>query len=275
MLVDARAGRFGGDAQGGHELAIVDLRVLGAEHRARELACEVWLPAPCFRRRDPMQRQAEVLLKHELMGEPGLIVRGQREEERALRPQLHIDARHVEQLGGESRPARLALAAERGQALFAGLRLRARRQHAGGCVACAGTGRASVEDQDGCAPLRQPPGDAKTDHPAADDGDAGVPGIGCGAVWQPAAPLAGMTQTGRSPLCNRKGLQSQTAPKAHIGALSVSKTLFRCDALDRRARHDRRLAAALVMICRRRSAQVWHARKECQCDEPRPGTQTS
>src|SRR5215467_5486565 len=110
MLVDARAGRFGGKAQGSHELAIVDLRVLGAEHRARELACEMWLATARFRRRDPMQRQAEFLLKHELMGEPGLIVCGQREEERALLPQLHIDARHVEQLGSESGPARLALA---------------------------------------------------------------------------------------------------------------------------------------------------------------------
>src|SRR5262245_57714011 len=159
------------------------------------------------------------------MGEPGLIVRGQREEERALRPQLHIDARHVEQLGSESGPAPLALTAERGQVLFAGLRLRARRQHAGGCVACAGTGRASVEDLDGCAPLRQPPGNAKANHPAADDGDAGVAGIGCAAIRQPSAPFAGMTQTERSPVCNRKGLRSQTAPKARIGAPSVSGTV--------------------------------------------------
>jgi hypothetical protein len=34
MLADASAGRFGGDTQGGNELAIIDLVILGAEHCA-------------------------------------------------------------------------------------------------------------------------------------------------------------------------------------------------------------------------------------------------
>src|SRR6266511_5368494 len=129
------------------------------------------------------------------MAQARLIVRGQREEERAFRPQFHINPRHLKQLGGESGPACLAFATERDEGLFAGLRLRARRQHAGGGVACAGAGRAPVEDLDRHAPRRQPPTNGQPDDPGTDDGDIGPAEIGCWAVRQAAAPFAGMTQT--------------------------------------------------------------------------------
>ena len=41
-----------------------------------------------------------------------------------------------------------------------------------------------------------PPDDAETDDPGADDGDVGLARIKSDAVRQPAAPFAGMTQTG-------------------------------------------------------------------------------
>jgi hypothetical protein len=56
VLADAGAGRFGGDAQCGRELAIVDLSVLRAEHRTRQLAGEVRLAPPRLGSRDPLQR---------------------------------------------------------------------------------------------------------------------------------------------------------------------------------------------------------------------------
>ena len=70
-----------------------------------------------------------------MMRQRRLIVGGQREHQRALAAQFDVDAGYACKLLGESRPARLAVAAERNQILFAGLGLAARRQHAGGRMA--------------------------------------------------------------------------------------------------------------------------------------------
>ena len=99
-------------------------------------------------------------------------------------------------LGRESRPQRLARAAERDQILLARLGFGAGRQHPGGGMACPCPGRALVEHRHGGAALRQPPGDAKADHAGADDGDLQL-GIGPrNRLRHSAAPFAGMTQTG-------------------------------------------------------------------------------
>jgi len=160
--------------QGGNELAIIDLVILGAEHRARELADKVRLASSRLRRRNPSQRQSELLLEGELMEEPRLVVRGQCDDQRPLRPQSHIDAGHLLQFRGESGPAPLALAPERDQRLFAGLGLRAGGQHARGGVARTGTGCALIEHRNRCVPRRQTPGDAETNDSGADDGDVGL-----------------------------------------------------------------------------------------------------
>ena len=102
------------------------------------------LALPGLGRRNPLQRQAELLLEDEMVMEPRLIVRGQRENQRAFRAQFHVDAGRRLQFGGEGRPARLAVAAERYQCFFAGLRLAAGGEHSGGGVAGAGAGRAAA-----------------------------------------------------------------------------------------------------------------------------------
>src|SRR5215813_3598752 len=130
------------------------------------------------------------------MVQPRLIVRGQGDDQRALGAQFHVHTRDLEQLGGESGPARLAFAAERDQGFLAGLGLGAGRQHAGGGVARATTSRAPVEYLNRRSPRRQSPRNGKADHPGADDGDIRLSDIRYGLVRQPAAPFAGMTQTG-------------------------------------------------------------------------------
>ena len=125
-----------------------------------------------------MQRQPELLLEHELMVQPRLVVRGQGDDQRSLRPQFHVDAGRLLQLRGESGPARLAVAAERDQGFLAGFGLRAGREHPGGGVARAGAGRALVEYLNRRALRRQPPGDAQADDAGADDGDVGLGNIG-------------------------------------------------------------------------------------------------
>ena len=169
-----RAGALGCDPQGGGELAVVDLGILGAPHRAGELAGEVRLAPARLRRRNPGQRQAELLLERKLMVQARLIVRGQREQQRALAPQLHVDPGGLPEFGREGRPARLALAPERDQRFLARLGLGAGGEHPGGGVAGAAAGGAAVEHRDRGALRGQPPGDAKPDHAGADDGDVGL-----------------------------------------------------------------------------------------------------
>src|SRR5215471_20263225 len=110
MLADAGAGRFGSEAQRGRELAIVDLRVFGAEHRSGELARQMRLAPPRLGRGNPLKRQPEFLLEHKLMAQPCLVVRGQGDDQCPLTPQVYVDARDLQQLRGESGPARLAFA---------------------------------------------------------------------------------------------------------------------------------------------------------------------
>ena len=74
-------------------------------------------------------------MKLQAVGDLGLIVRGQRQDERAFAAQFHIDAGRAQKLLGESRPPRLALTAERDQRFFAGLGLAACGKHPGGGVA--------------------------------------------------------------------------------------------------------------------------------------------
>src|SRR6266550_44282 len=145
---------------------------------------------------DPLQRQAELVLKHEVMGEPRLIVCGQGNHQRALLAQFHVDARGGLEFGRERRPARLALAPERNQGLFAGLSLSAGGKHAGGRMARARPGGALVEHLDPRPAGRKPPGNAEADHAGADDGDVALAADRYRPVRQPAAPFAGMTQTG-------------------------------------------------------------------------------
>ena len=196
VLANGRARSLGGDAQGGGELAVVDLMVLRAPHRAGELAGQMRLAAAGLGGRNPAQRQAELLLIVEMMVDARLIVGGQRHHQRALGAQLDVDAGRLQQLRGKAGPARLALAPERDQRILAGLGLAAGRQHPGGGMACARSGRAAVEHLHGDAARGQPPGDAKPDHAGADDGDLRGSSDACRPVRQEAAPFAGMTQTG-------------------------------------------------------------------------------
>ena len=72
------------------------------------------LAPPRLGGRNPLQRQAELLLEHELMVQPRLVVRGQRDDQRALRAQPDLDA------------GRLLAARRRRPATAPGFRARAR-----------------------------------------------------------------------------------------------------------------------------------------------------
>ena len=171
LLDDRRAGCRSGDAQRLAQFAVVDLVILRAEHGAGDLAGQMRLLAARRRGRQPFQRQAELERKVEPMRDLGLIVRGQRQHQRALAPQFDIDAACAQKLLGESRPARLAVAAERDQRLFAGFGLRAGRQHPGRRIARAGSGLAAVVHRN-LGAAAKPPGDAEPDDAGADNGDA-------------------------------------------------------------------------------------------------------
>src|SRR5262249_19938973 len=173
-----------------------------------------------LRRRNPLQREPECLLEYKLMAQPRLVVRGQGDDQRPLGPQVYIDARGLEQLRRESGPARLAFAAERDQGFFAGLGLGAGGQHAGGGVARAGTRRAPVEYLNRRPPRRQSPGNGETDHPGADDGNVGLSDIGFGKVRQPAAPFAGMTQTGSMGVISAAWARHPRPSKLMMGILA-------------------------------------------------------
>ena len=145
MLVNCHAGRFGGDAQRLHELAVIDLMILRREQRAGDFSRQMRLPLARVGGRQPFERQVETPLKLQAMGDLRVIVGGQGEQQRALAPQFDVDAAGAQQLVGKGRPARLAVAPERDQRLLAGLGLAARRQHAGRGMARARAGLAAVE----------------------------------------------------------------------------------------------------------------------------------
>jgi hypothetical protein len=196
VLADAGTSRLGGNAQGGGQFAIIDLGVFRAEHRARELARQVRLASSCLRRRNPLQGQPELLLEYKLMAQPCLVVRRQCDDQRPFRAQSHIHAGRLLQFGGESGPPRLAGATERDQRLFARLGLGAGSKHPRSRMARASTARALVEHRNRYAAHGQPPRNAKADDAGTDNGDVGLANIACWAIRHPAAPFAGMTQTG-------------------------------------------------------------------------------
>ena len=100
----------------------------------------------------------------------GLIVRSQRQNQRALLAQFDVDPARLKQLPRKARPARLAVAPERDQRLLAGLGFAARRQHAGRGMACTRSRLAAIEHRDR-RPAGEPPGDPQPNHAGADDGD--------------------------------------------------------------------------------------------------------
>ena len=155
MLVDDRAGGFGGDAQRRRQLAIVDLMVFRRPHGAGELAGEVRLAPARLGGGNPLQRQAELFLMGKMMVDARLVVGGQRDDQRSFRAQFDVDAGRLQQFRREGRPARLALASERDQRVLAGFGFAAGREHPGGGMARAAAGRAAVEDVDASLPARQ------------------------------------------------------------------------------------------------------------------------
>jgi hypothetical protein len=130
------------------------------------------------------------------MAQPRLVIRRQCNHQRPFQTQSHIHAGCLFQFDRESGPARLAGTTERDQGLFAGLGLRAGREHPRGGVARTSTGRPLVEHRNRCAARGQAPGNPQADDARADDGDGGLANIACWAIRHPAAPFAGMTQTG-------------------------------------------------------------------------------
>ena len=80
-------------AQAGRELAVVDLMVLRAPHRAGELAGEMRLAPARLGGGNPLQRQAELLLMRKMMMDARLIVGGERDDQRAFRAQFDVDRR--------------------------------------------------------------------------------------------------------------------------------------------------------------------------------------
>src|SRR5215469_739022 len=111
MNAGARPAR--GNEQRRRKLAVVDLMILGCKDRARELAGKVRLALARLGRGNPPQRQIKLPLELEMMEEPRLIVRGERDHQRPLAPQVDIDAGGLLEFFSKARPARLALAPKR------------------------------------------------------------------------------------------------------------------------------------------------------------------
>ena len=142
--------------------------VFRRKQRAGDFSGKPRLASARRRGRKPFERQAEPALKFQAVRDRRLIVGGERQHQRALAPQFNIDAADALQLIGKGRPARLALAAERHQSLFARLGFATGGEHAGRRVAGARSGFAAVEDRDGRA-AGEPPGNAEPDHAGADN----------------------------------------------------------------------------------------------------------
>ncbi len=166
--------RFGGDAQGGRELAVVDLMVLRAPHRAGELAGEMRLAPARLGGGNPFQRQAELLLEREVMVEPRLVVGGQRDAPACPRCAARRRCRTPSAVR-RRRPA--SAPGCRGRARPAPPRRARPRQQAASIPAAAWLAPPPAvpgRRPSTAAPLRrQPPGDAEADHAGADDGDVG------------------------------------------------------------------------------------------------------
>src|SRR5262245_33096569 len=235
MFANGRARALGGNAQRRHELTVFNLVIFGAEHRARELAGKMRLAPPRFHRRDPLQRQAELLLKHKMMVEPCLVVRSQGHDQGAFGAQFDVDARGLHQVGGKRRPARLAVAAKRNERLLAGLGLAAGSQHSGRRIGGAAAGCAAIEDLDGRAAGSEPPGNAEAHDARANDGDLRFAG-GRDAVRQAAAPFAGMTQTGSMGVFSAASLAAPQAVSLNDGDSGVTSQVPQWDGMRWRSR---------------------------------------
>ena len=111
--------------------------ILRRKNRAGDFAGEARLARARIRRRKPFERKRKLPLKFQPVRDLGLIVRSQGEQQRAFRPQFDIDPAGALKFLGKARPARLAVAAERNQRLFARFGFAASGQHAGGRMACA------------------------------------------------------------------------------------------------------------------------------------------
>src|SRR5262245_3819029 len=135
-----------------------------------------------LRRRDPLQWQAELVLKHEVLLQPRLLVGGERHDDGALGAQLDVDPGRLWKLRRKRWPARLARAPERHQRLLARLRLAAGGEHAGGRMRGARPGATAVKHLDHGAAGGQPPGNAKPDDAGANDGNLGLRAVAISSV---------------------------------------------------------------------------------------------
>ena len=140
------------------------------------------------RGREPFQRQTEPALEFQPVCNFGLIVRCQREDQRALPTQLDIDTAGTLKLLGKGRPARLTLATERNQRFFTRLGFAAGRQHSGRGMACPRASLAAIEQFDRRAAVSEPPANAEADHAGADDRNLGRFVSRCRAVRQRRLP---------------------------------------------------------------------------------------
>ena len=118
----------------------------------------------------PVERQVEFFLKLQLMRDLGLIVGGQREDQRALVAQFHIDAARAQQLLGKSgqrawlsRPSATS-ASSPGSASQQAANMPA----AAWLAPIPALPRSNTDTGAGS----EPPGDAKADHARADNRDA-------------------------------------------------------------------------------------------------------
>ena len=118
-----------------YELAVIDLMIFRRKQRTGDFAGKPWLARACRRRRKPFERQSELTLEFQMMGDRRLIVGGQRDDQRAFRSQLDIDARRALEFFSEGGPAPLALPPKRDERFLARLGLGASRQHSRGSVA--------------------------------------------------------------------------------------------------------------------------------------------
>ena len=73
MLVNCHPGRFGGNAQRLHELAVIDLMIFRREQRPGDLSRQMRLPLPRVGGRQPFERQAETFLELQAVADLGLI----------------------------------------------------------------------------------------------------------------------------------------------------------------------------------------------------------
>ena len=123
----------------------------------------------CLRRRKPVQVETEPFLEFVGMAQLSGIVAVQRDDQRALVAIINRDAGNAFKLAGKIGPQTLAFERQRQQRLFARLGLDRSGEHARSGPGGAVPRLAAVVNRDLAAGLSQPPGDAKTDDPGADD----------------------------------------------------------------------------------------------------------